>query len=193
MKNLNLENILIFFWLCILCSINSVYINTIPLYDIKSISSLSTKNFFQLFNTFRFYLPLLLLPILVVLFFSYSVKKLNVMILLFFVYYLWQFLVFFISGASTGEYPLLKMWSSHLITRYEESLGDNINLTTSSICILIIISIAKNLNLNRFFKKILFFSILFIGIASIYLTYNLLSESIDKNLKLAVKFPHCWQ
>jgi len=184
MKNFNLENILIFFWLCILFSINSVYINTIPLYDIKSISALTIdKNIFVLFNTFRFYLPILLLPILLVIFFSHSVKKINVMLLLFFLYYLWQFFVFFISGASTGEYPLLKMWSSHLITRYEESLGDNIYLTSSSICILIIISIAKNLNLNKFIKKILLVSILFIGIASIYLVYNLLSESIHNNLK----------
>jgi hypothetical protein len=184
MKNFNLENILIFFWLCILFSINSVYINTIPLYDIKSIPALTIdKNIFVLFNTFRFYLPILLLPILLVIFFSHSVKKINVMLLLFFLYYLWQFFIFFISGASTGEYPLLKMWSSHLITRYEESLGDNIYLTSSSICILIIISIAKNLNLNKFIKKILLVSILFIGIASIYLGYNLLSESIHNNLK----------
>jgi len=184
MKNLNLENILIFFWLCILFSINSVYINTIPLYDIKNISALIIeKNIFVLFNTFRFYLPILLLPILLVIFFSHSVKKINVMLLLFFLYYLWQFIIFFISGASTGEYPLLKMWSSNLITKYEESLNDNIYLTSSSLCILIIISIAKNLNLNQFFKKILLVSTLFIAIVSIYIVYNLLSDSIHNNFK----------
>jgi hypothetical protein len=182
MKNLNQENLLIFFWLCILVSINSIYSQTFQAQYLKFFFPFSKKSFFYIFNYIRFYLPILFLPILIIFFFKSQVKKPNIIIPLFFAYYCWQLIMFFVSGANTGEIPL-KRFDTYSYTAYKEAFWNNLHLISCAISALIVISIAQNLNLKEFNKKILLTTLLFLGIVSIYFSYNLLSESIERNLK----------
>ena len=187
-KTINWENILIFFWLCILVSINSNYSGAIELQNINNISFFSQTNFFTLLNFIRFFIPYILLPILIIVFFSVPIKKPNVFITTFAIFWCFQLFAFFISNRhleSLETFPEPALVGSTSILEYEISLFTSLNLIFSSLSILLIISIAKNLNLKEFNKKILIVTLCFVGLIAVYFTFNIISETIGNNLKFA--------
>lgn len=184
MKYFNQENTLVSFWLITLLSINSLYAYTLQFepFDFH-LSSFSIKKIFSIFNLIRFYIPFLLTIVLGIIILSNKIKKPEIIIILFGIYYLWQLFTLFISDRyleilDTQLRSFNNSYSSHI-----SSTWDNLNLVSCAINLLLIIYISKNLNLKKFNKKILIITMIFIGLISVYFTYHLMIESIQNNLK----------
>jgi hypothetical protein len=180
MKAFNFENILVFLWVSILVSINSYYTGAIKLYNINNDNTIY-QLFFAVFNFIRFYLPFILLPVLIFFYIKLRIKKDNIIIVLFLIYWLWQLFCLFISNKKKDYF--LSDLDNHSIQGYNESLLNNLHLVFSAISLLLIISIAKNLNFQKFIKKILKVTLFFVGLIAIYFTLNLINESIENNTK----------
>ena len=173
MKNLTKKNLLLFCWVSILFSINSIYINTISLQEINIFSSFSKKNIFLLLNNIRFYSPFLILPTLIVLFFLTRIKKTNIIVSLFLFYFAWQLFVFFVTNYIAESISSID----------KELLFDNLHLIFCSISVPLIVAIGQNLNLNKFNNKILFISLFFVGLIAIYFAFNMIVESMSDDSK----------
>jgi hypothetical protein len=180
MKAFNFENILVFLWVSILVSINSYYTGAIKLYNINNDNTIY-QLFFAVFNFIRFYLPFILLPVLIFFYIKLRTKKDNIIIVLFLVYWLWQLFCLLISNKKKNYF--LSDLDSHSIHGYNESLLNNLHLVFSAISLLLIISVAKNLNFQKFIRKILKVTFFFVGLIAIYFTFNLINESIENNTK----------
>ena len=179
MKLLNLENILATFFFAILISINSLYIYTLDLPSIHDFyTKFSIKNIFALFNYLRFYTPILLFPILVVILFSQRIKKPDTIIIICIAYYCWQLFVFFIADRAT-DIPSYSLNSSTVSFNSEKGFAwDNLKLVACALNLLLIFWISKNIDVEKFTKKILTIALIFIGLIAIYFIYQLLGESI---------------
>jgi hypothetical protein len=96
-------------------------------------------------------------------------------------------LAFFFSNRQSDSYvtftELRTIGSNIFYSEFEESLFNNLNLIFCSLSILIILTIANNLNLRTFNKKIFLITLSFIGLIAIYFTYQLIYESIKNNAK----------
>ena len=184
MKFLNQENILVSFWLCTLMSLNSVYVYTLQIEHIDFyLSPFTIKKLFAIFNLIRFYIPFVLIPVLITILLSNRIKKPEIFIILFITYYLWQLFTLFLSDRFL-EIPNIEL--SAFDKKYSSNVSstwDSLQLTSCAINLLLIIYISKNLNLEKFNEKILTITIIFIGFISIYFTYYLIVESIQNNLK----------
>jgi hypothetical protein len=187
MKSINYEKILIFFWVCIIISINSSYTTALQLTNINVFSIFSKSSFFLFFNFIRFYVPFIILPILIIIFLFNRSKKIDILTSLFIIYFCWQLLAFFFSNRQSDSYvtftELRTIGSNIFYSEFEESLFNNLNLIFCSLSILIILTIANNLNLKTFNKKIFLITLSFIGLIAIYFTYQLINESIINNTK----------
>ena len=187
MKSINYEKILIFLWVCILISINSSYTTTLQLTNINVFSIFSKSSFLILFNFIRFYVPFITLPILIIIFLFNRSKKIDILISLFIIYSCWQLVAFFFSNRQSDSYvtftELRTIGSNIFYSEFEESLFNNLNLIFCSLSILIILTIANNLNLKKFNKKIFLITLSFIGLIAVYFTYQLIYESIKNNSK----------
>jgi hypothetical protein len=184
MKFLNQENILVFFWLCTIMSVNSVYAYTLQIEQIDFyLSSFTIKKIFAIFNLIRFYIPFVLIPVLITILLSNRIKKPEIIIILFITYFLWQIFSLFLSDRFL-EIPNIEF--SAFDKKYSNNVAstwDSLQLTSCAINLLLIIYISKNLNLEKFNAKILIITMIFIGFISIYFTYNLIVESIQNNFK----------
>jgi len=184
MRFLNQENILVFFWLCTLMSVNSVYAYTLQIEHINFfLSSFTIKKTIPIFNLIRFYIPFVLTPVLIVIFLTNRIKKPENIIILFITYYLWQLFSLFLSDRFL-EIPNIEL--SAFGKKYSSNVSstwDSLQLTSCAINLLLIIYISKNLYLEKFNEKILIVTIVFIGFISIYFTYYLIVESIQNDLK----------
>jgi hypothetical protein len=96
-------------------------------------------------------------------------------------------LAFFFSSRQSDSYvtftELRTIGSNIFYSEFEEALFNNLNLIFCSLSILIIITIANNLNLKKFNKKIFSVTLIFVGLIAIYFAYNLINESINNNTK----------
>ena len=187
MKSIYFEKILIFFWICILFSLNSQYTSILELTNIYKFSFFSKSSFFIFTNFIRFYIPFVILPILIIIFLLNKSKKIDKLIFIFFFYFSWQLLVFFFSDRQSDLNEIFTesgiINSNIFYSQYEESILTNFNLIFCSLSILIIITIAENLRLNKFNKKIFIITLLFIGLIVVYFTYLLIGEAITTDKK----------
>lgn len=187
MKSINYEKILIFFWVCILISINSSYSNTLQLTNINVYSIFSKSSFLIFYNFIRFYVPFIIFPVLIIIFLFNRSKKIDILTSLFIIYFCWQLLVFFLSNRQSDSnvtFTELRTIAPNIFySEFEESLFNNLNLIFCSLSILIILTIANNLNLKTFNKKIFLITLCFMGLIAIYFTYYLTYESIKNNTK----------
>ena len=187
MKSINYERILIFFWTCILISINSSYTTALQVKNINTFFIFSESNFFIFANFIRFYMPLVILPILILVLLFSSSKKLDVLTSVFIIYFCWQLFAFFFSNRKSDSdavfTEVMTIGNNIFYSEFEESLFTNLNLIFCSLSILIIITIANNLNLKKFNKKIFLITLTFVGLIAIYFTYHLIDESIKNNTK----------
>lgn len=147
----NFENILLIFWIGCLLSINS------------KISDIYIENNNYL-NTAIVFLRIIF-PVLVflILIFFLKIKKLNLFILSYFIYATWQLIIY---------------------TPSKEFIIDNFeryHLTLSMIAILLIIHVAGYLQYKKFYLKILYCSIFFIGSVSLYLSFFIVRDFITNN------------
>ena len=183
MKLINYNNILIFFWFCILASTNSHYSATL---HFQSFELFTQSNFLNFINFLRFYIPFLILPILIMLFFFTPIKKPNVLISLLIIYFCWQLLIFFISKRyveSSEIFSAHHYVGSVSYSEYDETKFNILNLFFNAVSILFIFLVANNLNLQEFEKKLFIVTLCVVGLIAIYFTFNLISESIKYNLK----------
>lgn len=187
MKSTKYEYILIFFWVCILFSINSLYTQTLIFTKISILKDFYKLNFFIFGNFIRFYLPFIILPILILFFIFLPKKKLDIFTCLFIIYFCWQMSAFFLSTRKLDSYTtfndLRTIGSNVFYNEYDEALFNNLQLTFCALSILIILTIAKNLDLKKFNKKIFIITLSFVGLIAIYFTYHLINESIQNNTK----------
>jgi hypothetical protein len=187
MKSTKYECILIFFWVCILFSINSLYTQTLIFTKISILKDSYKLNFFVFGNFIRFYLPFIILPILILFFLFLPKKKLDIFTSLFIIYFCWQMSAFFLSTRKLDSYTtfndLRTIGSNVFYSEYDEALFNNLQLTFCALSILIILTIAKNLDLKKFDKKIFIITLSFVGLIAIYFTYHLINESIQNNTK----------
>jgi hypothetical protein len=187
MKSINYEKILIFLWVCILISINSSYTTTLQLTNINVYSIFSKSSLFIFFNFIRFYVPFIILPILIIIFLFVRSKKIDILTSLFIIYFCWQLVAFFFSNRQSDSYiifnELRTIGSNIFYSEFEEALFNNLNLIFCSLSILIILTIANNLNLKTFNKKIFIITLGFIGLIAIYFTFQLIDESIKNDAK----------
>ena len=147
----NFENILLIFWVGCLFSINS------------KISDLyvDNKNFFSTTIVFiRVIIPILIFAILI---FFFQIKKLNLFILSYLTYALWQLIVY------TPN-------KEHLIDSLERY-----HLIVSMLAILLIIHITAYFKFTNLHLKILYFSIFFISAVSFYLSFFIVGDFIADN------------
>ena len=145
------ENILLIFWAGCLFSINS---KITDLY-------LDNKNFFGTGIVFiRILIPILVFTILI---FFLKIKKLNLFILCYLTYALWQLIVY----TPNKEY-LIDNWE-----RY--------HLIVSMLAILLIIHITEYFKFQNLHLEILYFSIFFISAVSFYLSFFIVGDFIAKN------------
>lgn len=187
MKSTKYECILIFFWVCILFSLNSLYTQTLIFTKINIIKDFYKFNFFEFGNFIRFYLPFIILPILILFFLFLPKKKLDIFTCLFIIYFCWLMSAFFLSNRKLDSYTtfndLRTIGSNFFYSEYDEALFNNLQLTFCALSILIILIIAKNLDLKKFNKKIFIITLSFVGLIAIYFTYHLINESIQSNSK----------
>jgi hypothetical protein len=149
----NFENILLIFWIGCLLSINS------------KISDLYQDNNGLLIIIIVFLR--IIIPILIFLFliFFFRVKKINLFILSYLIYALWQLIIY----SPDKEYWIDNLERYHLIL--------------STITILLIIHVGEYLQFKNLDLKILYFSILFIGCISFYFSFFLINDLIkDKGI-----------
>ena len=186
MKSIDFEKILIFFWVCILFSINSSYATTLDLTNIYKFF-FSKSSFFIFANFIRFYIPFVILPILIIIFLFNKSKKIDTLIFLFFFYFSWQLFVFFLSDRQTDLNEIFtesgSANSNIFDNHFEESIFVNLNLIFCSLSVLFIITIAKNFRLNKFNKKIFIITLLYIGLIAVYFVYQLIAEAIINDKK----------
>ena len=186
MKSIDFEKILIFFWVCILFSINSSYATTLDLTNIYKFF-FSKSSFFIFVNFIRFYIPFVILPILIIIFLFNKSKKIDTLIFLFFFYFSWQLFVFFLSDRQTDLNEIFtgsRSANSNIFNNhFEESIFVNLNLIFCSLSVLFIITIAKNFRLNKFNKKIFIITLLYIGLIAVYFVYQLMAEAIINDKK----------
>jgi hypothetical protein len=187
MKSTKYENILIFFWVCIIFSINSLYTQTLMFTTISILEDTYKVNFFIFGNFIRFYLPFIILPTLILFFLFLPKKKIDIFTCLFIIYFCWQLAAFFLSTRKLESYTtfndLRTIGSNVFYSEYDEALFNNLQLTFCALSILIILTIAKNLDLKKFNKKLLIITLCFVGLIAIYFTYHLIYESIQNNTK----------
>ena len=147
----NFENILLIFWIGCLLSINS------------KISDIYVEKTYYL-NTAIVFLRIIF-PVLVflILIFFLKIKKLNLFILSYLIYATWQLIVY---------------------TPSKEFIIDNFeryHLTLSMIAILLIIHVAGYLQYKKFYSKILYCTIFFVGSVSLYLSFFIVRDFITNN------------
>jgi hypothetical protein len=156
----NFENILLVFWFGLLLSINS------KISDIYS----SNINYLQIIIIFlRIITPVLVFLILI---FFLKIKKLNLFILSYLIYGLWQLIIY----SPNEKYLIDNLERYHLII--------------SMIGILLIIHVAEYYKFKDLIFKILYSSILFITIISFYFTYFLVLELINDERVFYLYFNH---
>jgi hypothetical protein len=186
MKSIDFEKILIFFWICILFSINSSYETSLDLTNIYKFF-FSKSSFFTFTNFIRFYIPFVILPILIIIFLFNKSKKIDTLIFLFFFYFSWQLFVFFFSDRQTDLNEIFTGSANAnpniFNNQFENSIFVNLNLIFCSLSVLIIITIAENLRLNKFNKKIFIITLLYIGLIAAYFVHQLIAEAIINDKK----------
>jgi hypothetical protein len=147
----NFENILLIFWVGCLLSINS------------KISDLyvENKNYLNTAIVFlRIVIPVLVFSILI---FFLKIKKLNLFILSYLIYAPWQLIAY----TPSHEY---------IIDNFERY-----HLALSMIAILLIIHVAQYFKFEKFYLKIFYCSIFFIGSISLYLSFFIVRDFISDN------------
>jgi hypothetical protein len=112
MKSINYEKILIFFWVCILISINSSYTTALELTHINTFSIFSKSSFFIFANFIRFYIPFVILPVLIIIFLFNSSKKIDVFTSAFIIYFCWQLFAFFFSNRKSDSYAVFTQFNT---------------------------------------------------------------------------------
>jgi O-antigen ligase len=153
---INNEKILFFLWVGILFSINSLDVDLIKFYKLEF--NLDLNYIYKFINSIRFILPFIIFIILF--FYLFFLKKKIDLLVIFFIYIIWQILILFSLGI-------------------KENLLNNLQLTINSISVLILLCFANRYEHLDFEKKLLIFCLIFIGIISFYFLYNLIGE---KNL-----------
>ena len=144
----NFENILLIFWFGCLLSINS------KISDLY----LENKNFLAIsIIVLRITIPVVVFLFLII---FLKIKKLNLFIISYLVYALWQLIIY----TSDKEYWIDNLERYHLIV--------------SMLAIILIIHIVEYLNFKNLHLKILYASIVFIGCIGIYFSYLLVSDLI---------------
>ena len=145
----NFENILLIFWVGCLLSINS------------KISDLyvDNKNYLNTTIVFlRIAIPVLVFSILI---FFLKIKKLNLFILSYLTYAVWQLIVY------TPSYE-------YIIDNFERY-----HLILSMIAILLIIHVAQYFKFKKFYLRILYCTIFFIGSISLYFSFFIVRDFIS--------------
>jgi hypothetical protein len=136
----NFENILLIFWVGCLFSINS------KIFDLF----LESQNFLKISIIFlRIVIPVLVFSFLI---FFFKIKKLNIFILIYLLYGVWQLIVF-------------NPDAKYLVTTLE-----NYHLIISMVAMLLIVHVAEYYQFKNIHIKILYCSIFFIGFISCYLS-----------------------
>jgi len=144
----NFENILLILWVGCLFSINS---------KISDLSQVE-KNFLYTSIIFlRIAIPVLVFSILI---FFFKIKKLNIFIFSYLIYSIWQLIV-------------LELASENL-----NDISEKYHLIVSTIAILLIIHVAEYYKFNNLYIKILYCSILFIGLISFYLSFLIIIDFV---------------
>ena len=144
----NFENILLIFWVGCLLSINS------------KISDLYLDNK-NLLNTAIIFLRIVI-PVLVflILIFFLKIKRLNLFILSYLIYALWQLAVY----TPSKEYVIDNFERYHLVL--------------SMIAILLIIHVTEYFKFKNLYLKMLYLSIIFIGLIAFYLSFFIIKDLI---------------
>lgn len=151
-----IEILLILSFVICLSSINTVQNDFVKFFFLEN------KNFFHYLNFFRFIAPTFIIVLLT--FFLTFKKNINKLLLYFFLYGIWQILIFTIQSPSPLSYIV------------------NYQLILNSISILLIFSLADQYNVELE-KKILFILIVYISLISFFFYSKLIFEFIDnKNL-----------
>jgi hypothetical protein len=144
----NFENILLIFWIGCLLSINS------KISDVY----VENKNYLNTVIVFlRIIFPVLVFLILI---FFLKIKKLNLFILSYLIYATWQLIVY----TPSKEFIIDNFERYHLIL--------------SMIAILLIVHVAGYFQYKKFYSKILYLSIFFIGSVSLYLSFFIVRDFI---------------
>ena len=144
----NFENILLIFWIGCLLSINS------------KISDIYIENTNYLNTTIVFLRIIIPVLVFLILIFFLKIKKLNSFILSYLIYATWQLIVY-------------KPSKEFIIDNFERY-----HLTLSMIAILLIIHVAGYLQFKKFYLKILYCSIFFIGSISFYFSFFIVKDFI---------------
>jgi hypothetical protein len=144
----NFENILLIFWIGCLLSINS------------KISDIYIENTNYLNTTIVFLRIIIPVLVFLILIFFLKIKKLNSFILSYLIYATWQLIVY-------------KPSKEFIIDNFERY-----HLTLSMIAILLIIHVAGYLQFKKFYLKILYCSIFFIGSISFYFSFFIVRDFI---------------
>lgn len=176
LNKFKLEYLLLFVWVGILFTINSISLDIINFHKVKS--DINLDFFFILINYIRFLLPFIILPILVGALIFNKNYKFNLLTILFFLYIFWLIIICLIKG---DKQDLNIQAITHLNTN--NFLLNSIQLTFSSISVLIIFHFANKFDYKNFSRNILIITLIFIGIISLYFTYNLIVEKILFGLK----------
>ena len=176
LNKFKLEYLLLFLWVGSLLAINSISLDLINFH--KTESNISLDFFFIFINYIRFLLPFIILPILVGILIFKKNYKFNLLTIFFFLYVFWLIIICLIKGDKL-DFNIQAI--PHLNT--ENFLLNSIQLTFSSISVLIIFHFASKFNYKNFSRNILVITLIFIGIISLYFTYNLLVEKILFGLK----------
>lgn len=156
----NFENILLIFWVGFLLSINS------KISDLYS----NNINYLHIIIIFlRILTPVLLFSILI---FFIKIKKLNLFILSYLIYGLWQLIIY-----RPGE--------KYLIDNLERY-----HLIISMIGALLIIHVTEYFKFKNLILKILYCSVLFITIISLYFTFFIVLELINDERVFYLYFNH---
>jgi hypothetical protein len=171
-----LEYLLVLVWIGILFTINSISLDLINFQ--KKNANISLDFFFISINFIRFLLPFLILPILISVFFFGKKNKFNLLTIIFFLYIFWLIVVCFIKV--NKENLNIQSILHHNTNNF---LFNNIQLTFNSMSVLLIFYLGNKFNFKNFYRNILIITLIFIGIISLYFTYNLIIEKILFGLK----------
>ena len=156
----NFENFLLIFWVGFLLSINS------KISDLYS----SNINYLHIIIIFlRVIIPVLVFSILI---FFLKIKKLNLFILSYLIYGLWQLVIY----RPDEKYLIDNLERYHLII--------------SMIGVLLIIHVTEYFKFKNLILKILYSSILFITIISFYFTFFIVLELINNEKVFYLYFNH---
>jgi O-antigen ligase len=155
---LNFENFLLISWILVLVSINSTYIN-FNNFQVAGTSNYKIDYIFNIINYLRSFIPIILFLFLSIKFFQLP-KKFSLFLLSFFIFSLWQIIIFLIINKDL--YQL-----------------DQYFLTNNLLLVILIFYFADLKKYDSCFKKQLFIIIIFIAAISLFYTSQLIVEFIN--------------